>query len=258
MLKNNKKILVIIFVLFIGCAKYKHIPETKPLEPKTVYEKPQKDLVLMGYTIQAGAFISVYNAAKLTELLRSKGLDATYFLAPDGFYKVRFGNFSEKIKAKEKALFLKKSGVITEFYIVSPEDYSVAKRKKLGDNYFRDKLVKTAESFIGVPYLWGGNSRETGFDCSSLSMTVYQLNGINMPRSSAQQYNTGKYTEKNNLQKGDLVFFAIKNNNQVSHVGIYIGDEFFIHAPGSGKNIRKESLNNKYYKKRYIGAKTYL
>jgi len=221
-----------------------------------VQHKPA--LELMGYTIQAGAFKKVENAVRLTEVLKDRGLDATYFLASDKFFKVRFGNFTTKEKARQRALSLKAAGVIEEFYIVQPEDYSVARQKKYGTDYFREALVKTAKDFIGVPYLWGGVSADDGFDCSGLTMTVYQLNGLNLPRHSARQFDAGSSVDKNNLRKGDLVFFCLKGRSSVSHVGIYIGNGQFIHASSHGKKIRVDSLNTAYFTSQYIGGKTYL
>ena len=216
-------------------------------------------LELMGYTIQAGAFKKVENAVRLTEVLKDKGLNATYFLASDKFFKVRFGNFPTKEKARQRAQSLKESGVIEEFYIVQPEDYTVAKRKQYGTNYFREALVKTAHDFIGVPYLWGGASSDDGFDCSGLTMTVYQLNGLNLPRNSARQFEAGSSVDSiGDLQKGDLVFFSARWKFGISHVGIYIGNGQFIHASSEGKKIRIDSLSKAYFAKHYIGGKTYL
>jgi len=216
-------------------------------------------LELMGYTIQAGAFKNAENAVRLTEVLKDKGLDATYFRASDKFFKVRFGNFTTKEKARQRAQSLKESGVIEEFYIVQPEDYTVAKRKQYGTNYFREALVKTAYDFIGVPYLWGGASFDDGFDCSGLTMTVYQLNGLNLPRNSARQFEAGSAVDSiDDLQKGDLVFFSARWKFGVSHVGVYIGNGQFIHASSQGKKIRIDSLSTAYFTKHYIGGKTYL
>ena len=216
-------------------------------------------LELMGYTIQAGAFKNVENAVHLTEVLKDKGLDATYFLASDKFFKVRFGNFTTKEKARQRAQSLKESGVIEEFYIVQPEDYSVAKQKQYGTNYLREALAKTAYDFIGVPYLWGGASFDDGFDCSGLTMTVYQLNGLNLPRNSARQFEAGSPVDSiGDLQKGDLVFFSARWKFGVSHVGVYIGNGQFIHASSQGKKIRIDSLSTAYFAKHYIGGKTYL
>jgi cell wall-associated NlpC family hydrolase len=217
-----------------------------------------KPLELMGYTIQVGAFAKVENAVRLTDNLKKNGLEATYFKATDGLFKVRFGNFSTKEDARLKAQNLKDARVIEVFYIVKPEDYSIAKQRQYGESYLRDSLVKTARDFIGVPYLWGGSSVETGFDCSSLAMTVYQLNGLDLPRHSRTQYDAGTPVSRSQLQKGDLVFFALNSKMKVSHVGIYAGDGKFIHAPSHGKKIRIESLSTPYFAKKFAGGRNYL
>ncbi|MGA2553566.1 MAG: NlpC/P60 family protein [Smithella sp.] len=233
-------------------------PKPAPEQSPQVLRKPP--LELMKYTIQAGAFRKVENAVRLTEVLKDRGLDATYFLASDKFFKVRFGNFTTKETARQKAESLKEAKVIKEFYIVQPQEYSIAvsRTKKNGTEYLRDSLVKTAKDFIGVPYLWGGQSVDDGFDCSGLTMTVYQLNGMNLPRHSMRQFDAGTSISKNDLQKGDLVFFAGKGTNRVSHVGIYIGNDKFIHASSQGKKIRIDCLSTDYFSKQFVGAKTYL
>jgi cell wall-associated NlpC family hydrolase len=124
--------------------------------------------------------------------------------------------------------------------------------------YIRGEIVKSAQSFIDVPYLWGGSSSDSGFDCSGLAMTVYQLNGLNLPRSSREQYEAGAPVEQNDLLRGDLVFFSTAGGEKVTHVGIYTGEGRFIHAPGRGKKIRVDSLWRSYYKKRYLGGRAYL
>lgn len=90
-------------------------------------------------------------------------------------------------------------------------------------------------------------------------MTVYQLNGLNLPRNSARQFEVGSPVDSiSDLQKGDLVFFSVRWKNDVSHVGVYIGDGQFIHASSQGKKIRIDSLSTAYFTKHYIGGKTYL
>jgi len=218
----------------------------------------KKPLAMMGHTIQAGAFARVENAVRLTEKLKGQGLEATYFKAADGLFKVRFGNFVSRDQAKLRAQSLQKAGVIEEYYVVVPEDYATAKRAQYGTDYLRESLVKSARDFIGVPYLWGGVSAETGFDCSGLTMTVYQLNGLDLPRHSRTQYDAGDAIDHNDLQKGDLVFFATRGLGKISHVGIYIGHGQFITAPSRGKKIRIDSLSDEYFVKHYVGAKNYL
>ena len=89
-------------------------------------------------------------------------------------------------------------------------------------------------------------------------MVVYQLNGLDLPRSSRQQWKTGRPIARSQLLEGDLVFFGNSGGKQVSHVGIYIGDDKFLHAPGRGRNIRIAALTDSYFKARYLGARSYL
>ena len=193
----------------------------------------------------------------LTRSLQEKGLEATYFVARRGLYKVRFGNFPTKELARARAEEIRQDGIIEEFYVVSPEEYAVAQREEQGEAYLREELVRSARSFLGVPYLWGGASAETGFDCSGLTMTVYQLNGLDLPRTSREQFVAGNPVDRSSLEKGDLIFFAA-GGDKISHVGIYAGNGLFIHAPGRGKRIRTDSLSNDYFSRTYIGARSYL
>jgi cell wall-associated NlpC family hydrolase len=89
-------------------------------------------------------------------------------------------------------------------------------------------------------------------------MTIYQLNGLDLPRTSREQFVTGIPVDRSSLEKGDLIFFATKGRGRVTHVGIYAGNGLFIHAPKSGRNIRTESLSTKYFRRTYVGARSYL
>jgi len=258
-------VCVAVLASFAGCAvtpyKPAHRPEDRPNAKTRTgirHGSAEKKLANMGFTIQAGAFSKVENAARMTDALRLQGLDAYYFVHSSGLFKVRFGNFKAKAAARKRAETLRRTGVIAEYYIVNPQEYNVARRSQRGDDYLREQLIKTARSFIGVPYLWGGTSRENGFDCSGLVMAVYQLNGLDLPRVSRDQFEAGAPVEPDYMRKGDLVFFANGNGSPISHVGIYIGDGRFIHAPATGRNSCIESLDRDYYARRYMGSRTYL
>lgn len=119
-----------------------------------------------------------------------------------------------------------------------------------------DKIVATAKKYIGVPYLWGGIT-PSGFDCSGYVQYVFNIHGISLPRTTTLQYGAGSYVSKGSLKVGDLVFFSTGSNWAVSHVGIYVGDNQFIHASTS-KGVVISSLGNSYWSARYYGARRVL
>jgi cell wall-associated NlpC family hydrolase len=244
--------ILLVFFLLSACGG----KAAKPVETGRPAKKTR--LAKIGYTIQVGAFAQVENAARLTESLRREGLNAYYFVYRTGLYKVRFGDFPSEKAARKEAGRLQSAGVIGEYFVVSPGEYAAAQRDARGETYLRDEIVKTAESFIGVPYHFGGDSPDEGFDCSGLTMAVYQLNGLDLPRSSKEQYRLGEPVGQNDLAKGDLVFFSTNRDGKVSHVGIYVGNGRFIHAPGRGKKVSVDSVAGSYFAKRYTGARTYL
>lgn len=249
-------VICLAAVFFAGCGKeVKRVPViTAPVSSPVPASTPR-----MGYAIQAGAFSSLDNAVRFTDSLKGMGLDAYYFLHKAGLYKVRFGNYTSKELALFKANELKAKGYIEEFYIVTPEDYPWGKAGEMPDpGPTRLGIIKAAKSYIDIPYRFGGTSAEQGFDCSGLVMAVYRLNGINLPRTSREQYKAGRAVDERDLKEADLVFFDTMSKGQVSHVGVYIGDGKFIHAPKSGQNIRIDSLSAGYFKKRFMGARSYL
>ena len=119
--------------------------------------------------------------------------------------------------------------------------------KALRAGWFRDKELAApigaraadyAKRFIGVPYRWGGSS-PSGFDCSGLVRFVYQRFGINLPHSSYADFNLGRRVSRGALKPGDLVFFS-----GVGHVGMYVGNNRFIHAPHSGTTVQISSMSD--------------
>lgn len=117
-------------------------------------------------------------------------------------------------------------------------------------------VVTTAQKYLGVPYVWGG-STVSGFDCSGFTQYVLKQNGINIPRTAAEQFATGTPVTKTNLQVGDLVFFTTYKPG-ASHVGFYMGDGKFIHASSAAKQVTISELADEYYTSHYIGSRRYV
>jgi cell wall-associated NlpC family hydrolase len=216
-----------------------------------------EELQRMGYAVQVGAFAVLENAVGLEASLARQGIDAYYFLAESGLYKVQFGNYMTYDAARTEAQQFQKQRLIDSFFIAVPDQYSVARIQRSGRGDVREELVMTARRFLGVPYRWGGEDKG-GFDCSGLTMVSYRLNGLALPRNSRAQFDAGRAVGQQALQRGDLVFFATQGGRRVTHVGIYIGNDEFIHAPRAGKTVRVARLSSNYFKKTYVGARTYL
>lgn len=117
------------------------------------------------------------------------------------------------------------------------------------------EVVLRALSLLGVPYRYGGNTPNTGLDCSGLVKLVFQETvGVALPRRSDDMSRFGQSVGWSDLQPGDLVFFNTMRFS-FSHVGIYIGEGKFVHAPSSGSVVRVEALNKDYWVKRFDGAR---
>ena len=116
-------------------------------------------------------------------------------------------------------------------------------------------LASYARSLIGVPYKFRGDSPNSGFDCSGFVGHVFRhTTGIKLPRSSHEISQVGQAIRQGDLHIGDLVFFNTLQHRS-SHVGIYMGDDHFIHAPSSGGSVRMENMRDAYWKKHYDGAR---
>ena len=117
-----------------------------------------------------------------------------------------------------------------------------------------------ALGLVGTPYQWGGNTPDSGFDCSGLIGFVYRdAAGIALPRTTRDLISMrAPSIDKNNLRSGDLVFFSTQGGGQVSHAGIYVGEGRFVHAPSSGGTVRLDYLAKPYWAKAYLNAKRVL
>ncbi len=124
---------------------------------------------------------------------------------------------------------------------------------KWDDSKERDLLVKISKGFLGAPYRFGGVTLR-GLDCSAFVKRVYSIFDINLPRTAREQSQLGQKVSRDSLAIGDLVFFNTRRYH-ISHVGIYIGNDEFVHAAsGRSKEVRINSLNEPYYDKRFIKA----
>ena len=116
-------------------------------------------------------------------------------------------------------------------------------------------LISTAMGFLGVPYRRGGTDSVTGFDCSGFVVALYKESlGLVLPRTAAEQANSTQSIEMADLQPGDLVFFNTMRR-AFSHVGVYLGDGKFIHAPRTGAQVRVEDMGVSYWQTRFNGAR---
>jgi len=122
---------------------------------------------------------------------------------------------------------------------------------KTSKSYSNKSVIKNAKAMIGVNYHYGGISPKTGFDCSGLVYYSFKKQGVKLPRTTTSLLQRAKRINKSALRPGDLVFFAI-NRRTVSHVGIYLGNNKFIHSPSSGKKVNITSMNSDYWRVRFV------
>jgi cell wall-associated NlpC family hydrolase len=251
----------------------------------------QSGISRLGYAIQMGAFADVKNAERFSNKLQAKGLDAFYYRKDSGIYAVRFGDFPSKDKARAAANKLVADRLIDSYYIAPPNEVVFSRPREAGiqkpppeeistpreplrpvvpklpsdkapqntargDRDMGVIAARTAERFVGIPYRWGGENVVDGMDCSGFVRAVYNLCGLSIPRTSRDQYKAGEPVAKEELQDGDLVFFG-SSENSINHVGIYVGNGRFVHAPRRGEEIRVASVDESYFEKRYVGAKRY-
>ena len=119
-------------------------------------------------------------------------------------------------------------------------------------------VIDLAHKQLGKPYVWGAEGPNS-FDCSGLIYYVYKnAASITLPRTSSDQYSAGVAVSRSNLKAGDLIFSSTDGTGNITHVAIYVGDGQMIHAPRTGKNVEKVSINKSYWNKAYVGARRVL
>ncbi|MDN6858552.1 C40 family peptidase [Pseudomonas sp. CAN2814] len=129
-------------------------------------------------------------------------------------------------------------------------------RAKSGSN---TRVVARAQELIGVPYRFGGTTVASGFDCSGLLVYLFRTEaGMKLPRTTGEMIDSDSLRiHRDQLKPGDAVFFNRNGRGNVSHVGLYIGNNQFIHAPSSGGRIRQDSLDNRYWERSFTTARRF-
>jgi gamma-D-glutamyl-L-lysine dipeptidyl-peptidase len=286
-----------VFSVTPGCATPHGKTSAKETIQSAGTVKYAKGVSRLGFAIQMGAFSEVKNAERFTSRLQDKGIEAFYYRKDNGIYAVRFGNYSSKEKAKAAANRLVADKLIDRYYIAPPKEVvfavsnqTVIKQNqpelhklpkpyppptnelglpidetgttkppatKPGERDLGYIAARTAERFVGIPYQWGGTTVVDGMDCSGFTKAVYNLCGINIPRTSREQYKAGNQVSLPELRDGDLVFFGTSVSS-ISHVGIYVGNGKFVHAPKRGEDIKTAAINESYFERRFVGARRYI
>lgn len=152
------------------------------------------------------------------------------------------------IKSKELTKVKKSNKFALSDFVFNKKSSSSVKGKK---------LIALAKKKLGKRYVWGATGQRNTFDCSGLTSYVCKKNGIKIPRRAIEQSKYGKYVKRSDLKPGDLIFFdtSKRRKGYVNHVGIYIGNNKFIHASSAKKKVVITSLNKNFYSQRYKGAR---
>jgi cell wall-associated NlpC family hydrolase len=118
-----------------------------------------------------------------------------------------------------------------------------------------DAIAGAALAQLGAPYRYGGAEPARGFDCSGLVFYAHGRQGIAVPRTAAEQFATARRVDPGDLEPGDLVFYRLEpRSRDVTHVGIYVGQGRFVHAPQSGRQVAEALLEDPYWRQRFAGA----
>ena len=135
---------------------------------------------------------------------------------------------------------------------VEPRGTAAVPRTDHSPDAVRRTIARTATEMVGVPYRYGGTSPKEGFDCSGLVFYSYARAGLSVPRNSIELFKAAEKIPLDAAREGDLVFF--QDQRRLSHVGIYLGDGRFVHAPSSGDTVRVSTLDSAYYRRHLVGV----
>ena len=230
----------------ISVSELKEINDLKSIRLKPGQQLLVKKIVPKTYTVRKGdtlSKIALKFAVDADELRDINGLDTERLRPGQNLF---LKQETEPEEQTQYAAILSEEKIKDNVPDVSiPEDLDL-----------KDKLILFARKFMNIPYRFGGTSL-FGIDCSGYVQKVYSMIGVNLPRSAREQFHEGQPVDTGELSIGDLVFFRTYAPFP-SHVGIYLGDNLFIHASSRGKKVTIDSLTEPFYIKRFIGAKRVL
>ncbi len=216
-----------------------------------IARKPSADKETALYVVKKGdnlAVISKKCGASVEEIktwnhLRSTALKVGQSLRLRKVEREEVEDFEEAGDFEEPA-----TEVVSEKEADKPEEVHVV--PKWNGSEERNLFVKVAKNFLGAPYRLGGSTLK-GLDCSAFVRKIYQIFSVDLPRTTREQFRFGKGVGKNDLEEGDLVFFKTRRANG-THVGIYIGNNEFVHASSHNREVKVDNLNAPYFNQRFL------
>ena len=243
--------LQIFFNEQLGYIKKEYIINSEPKEENPVTIQKQNNSEPTGKYVKVTSDVGVN--------LRKEASISSEIL--DTIPSNEYADFLLEDKGWTKVKYNGKVGYISSSFVTlaDKKDVTVDKEQTLqGNQVTADELIEFAKLHLGKPYIYGSANLNVGTDCSGFTYAVFKHFGINLNRVSRDQYLNGTPVEKSNLKAGDLVFFANDTKN-ISHVGIYIGENQYIHSTdGKSKAVIISSLETDYSRKTYYGARRIL
>lgn len=189
----------------------------------------------------------------IADLLQTQAV----FEEPEPIAKIAYASTNDEDAISQLLLSANIAAVRTPVVSdVDPLGSLIGSNRLITSDDKRQQVVDTAFNYLNAPYKYGGNNALTGFDCSGLVRAVYlQAADASLPRTAAAQAAATTQINRSQLQPGDLVFFNTARRRTFSHVGIYVGDNKFIHAPRTGAQVRIEDMGQRYWTSRFTGAR---
>jgi len=236
-MENFKKLSIVLLAapaIFIGCSNQK----TTSLQPKSPSNQQTSKV-----------------DANTTTMTKKEKLLASAIFGGEISFEEEKDSTDTKVTNEEVTNIITTQKIALNTKLTEPkltaEEKAWLKRAKV------EEILGTAKKYLGVKYIWAANG-PSAFDCSGFTKYIFKKNGISLPRYSGHQANIGKKVDFKNLKKGDLVFFdtAKKFTKTVNHVGIFIGNNKFIHASSGGKKVMITSFaKKKFYKNKFLYAR---